>query len=405
MENINNRHFFGSLDALRGIAAVLVIVHNIGWIFPGYENGAILQGYLAVDFFFVLSGFVIYHSYGKRLKTLPDLGRFIWLRIGRLFPLHLFFLMAFVGIEFVRYIAQNQFGITPNFPLFSTNNWSTFISNLFLVQSLGLHDYLSFNVPAWSISVEFATYMIFAALLMLFVSRGRFFVVAAAVSIASYAAISLVGKTNFDFNYDYGILRCTGGFFLGVLTYIAYEKLTAQARSTGHVVINPGVADNLLAPVIIVCLATFLIYKPYYQLDLAFIPLSAITILIFALSPHTLFSKLLNHSAFTKLGSWSYSIYLSHFAVFWVFNQALRLVFDVSTKANPVSGKPVIQTEPMIGLAAAGLAVLTVIIVSRFTYEWIEKPARAKARQLVDNKEETAAISVPEISKMTAPQA
>lgn len=268
----SNRYFFGSLDALRGIASLLVVIHNIGWVFPGYENGAFLQGYLAVDFFFVLSGFVIYHSYRNSLKTLAKFGRFAWLRIGRLRPLHLFFLVVFIGIELARYIAQHQFGMVPNFPLFSYNNWNTFISNLFMVQSLGLHDHLSFNAPAWSISVEIATYLIFAALLTLFIARGKFFLVAASVSIASYAAISLIGKTNFDFNYDYGILRCTGGFFLGVLTYMVFDALTANSRRSGLVVVRPGDLDNLLTPAIILCLSAFLIYKPLHQNDLAIIP-------------------------------------------------------------------------------------------------------------------------------------
>src|SRR5687768_5675625 len=79
---------FIALDSLRGIAAVGVMLFhmgNIGWL-GGFH--AIQNGWLLVDFFFVLSGFVIAASYGERLAQGYSVGKFMALRFGRVVPLH-----------------------------------------------------------------------------------------------------------------------------------------------------------------------------------------------------------------------------------------------------------------------------------------------------------------------------
>ena len=392
MTTAPKRHFFSSLDSLRGIAAIMVVFHHMGWVYFGHNNSAVMHGYLAVDFFFVLSGFVIYHSYGRKIFDLRSLGRFVWLRIGRLLPLHILFLLVFVGIEFVRYFASKHLGMTPNFALFETNNLTTFISNAFLTHSLGLHDSLSYNVPSWSISVEFATYLIFAAALILLAGRARFIIVAIAVVVSNFSAISLLGKTNFDFNYDYGLLRCTGGFFLGTLTYALYDALTKSRQANPMMVTKPADIDNYFAPAILICVVVFFYYKPFHQYDMLFVPLSAGIILALVLTPNTWLSNFLEHKIFTTLGKWSYSIYLSHFAIMWVLNQGIRMVLKVPTLQDPLTGKPVIQTDPVTGLAFAGLAIMIVLIVSRFTYEWVEKPFRNMAKNMLVSRSKSTEI-------------
>jgi peptidoglycan/LPS O-acetylase OafA/YrhL len=72
------------LDGLRGIAAIAVMVyHMVGWFAGGYLFG---HGYMAVDFFFVLSGFVVAHAYSGRLGQAGGFRAFVLARVVRLYP-------------------------------------------------------------------------------------------------------------------------------------------------------------------------------------------------------------------------------------------------------------------------------------------------------------------------------
>ena len=91
-----------------------------------------------VDFFFVLSGFVITHADGERLTSISELGRFVVRRIGRLWPLHVAILVALIALEILRALAQSRMGSAGMRPAFSENHSvSSIITNLLLIQSLG----------------------------------------------------------------------------------------------------------------------------------------------------------------------------------------------------------------------------------------------------------------------------
>jgi len=96
-------HRFVALDSLRGLAALLVVLHHING--AGYLLSLPLfrYGSLAVDFFFVLSGFVIAANYGERLTQGFSIGRFMALRLGRVYPLHLVVLAIFVSLELLQW--------------------------------------------------------------------------------------------------------------------------------------------------------------------------------------------------------------------------------------------------------------------------------------------------------------
>ena len=75
---------FAALDSIRGIAALSVVLFHIGWRDIVGDLSYARNSYLMVDLFFVLSGFVIFYAYGARLKSIPDVSRFMWLRFWRL---------------------------------------------------------------------------------------------------------------------------------------------------------------------------------------------------------------------------------------------------------------------------------------------------------------------------------
>jgi peptidoglycan/LPS O-acetylase OafA/YrhL len=79
----DGRHQFVLLDGLRGVAALAVVVTHALYFFPPTP-----MAYLAVDFFFMLSGFVLAHAYGERLRQGMTAGRFMAIRLIRLYPLY-----------------------------------------------------------------------------------------------------------------------------------------------------------------------------------------------------------------------------------------------------------------------------------------------------------------------------
>jgi peptidoglycan/LPS O-acetylase OafA/YrhL len=151
-----------SLDALRGIAALSVVIWHWQHFFaisgdwqPGWRRGSqplfwllkplYEQGWIAVDLFFALSGFVFFWLYDEAIRE-QRMGpaRFALLRFSRLYPLHL------VTLIIVAVLQMFFFRATGKFFIFDANDWQHFIPNLFLTQQwLPPTIDQSFNGPAW----------------------------------------------------------------------------------------------------------------------------------------------------------------------------------------------------------------------------------------------------------------
>src|ERR1700759_2666613 len=90
---------FEALDALRGICALLVVLFHIPIYHALKGADAFVNLQFCVDMFFALSGFVLCHAYGHRLNDGSEGLRFAWMRLARLWPLHMVMLALFVAIE------------------------------------------------------------------------------------------------------------------------------------------------------------------------------------------------------------------------------------------------------------------------------------------------------------------
>ncbi len=157
------------LESLRGVAALLVTLHHAPpWSPDLHAIGLVRNAYLMVDLFFVLSGFVIWTAYANRIRTARELAQFQFLRFARLYPVHILLLAAFVVLEFLKYVAATRYGVaSPNSAPFDRNNLSAFLQQTLLIQSIVPNGAaLTFNAPAWSISVEFWMYMLFGLVVL-----------------------------------------------------------------------------------------------------------------------------------------------------------------------------------------------------------------------------------------------
>ena len=367
--------FFAPLESLRGVAALIVVVYHAVWLNPVTNMRFFMNGALMVDFFFVLSGFVIFHSYGDRLSSVRDFGRFLWLRLGRLYPLHFAFLLVFAAIEAVKYFAQVRFGIVADKPAFTVNGASAFVQNLFLVHALSPQP-LTFNYPSWSISVEFYAYVLFGMVLIV-MGRGAQFLLASCAIVASSAAVLLIGGqfSLADSGNGWAFFRCCGGFFLGVLTYSLYRATSAgvtQRRKVLQVWLAPSVLGITL-----VFLSLELEAAWSYALPL----LGAALIYATVVYPNRTLTSVLTAAPLRWLGKVSYSIYMVHAAIVWTLTQCLTVILKIPHVT--IAGESHVATSAPLGLLTLTIYLPLVLLLSHFTFRWIEDPFRNWSRRLI----------------------
>jgi peptidoglycan/LPS O-acetylase OafA/YrhL len=162
-----------AFEGARGLAALFVAWYHTQ---IGADHLAVVRGaYLFVDFFFVLSGFVIAGAYTDRLATPQQVKSFFIRRFGRLFPLLAFstlcFLLAANALVLAKHaaLALGHGGALarPGELSFVVSGLPEALATLTMTQGLGFFDRLALNPVSWSISTEFYTYLVFALLCFL----------------------------------------------------------------------------------------------------------------------------------------------------------------------------------------------------------------------------------------------
>lgn len=311
---------FEVLDIFRGIFASLVVLFHLSAFSatPIINNEFIYNSDLFVDFFFVLSGFVIAYSY-QSLKSNEELGRFYKKRFFRLYPLHLIVLLAFVLIELPKHVASAYVHVNKIDNV--SNNIYTFLTNLFLVNSIkfpGIND-VSWNIASWSISAEMIAYLVFG-LTVIFINRSNLakvrVVIYALVILASAVAFYLLAG-NFDLMraFDYGFLRGIMGFFIGVLCYCTFNTIKADCKAMNNMLFTFFEIALLAINIIFVCYGSIL-----KSMGLIYEALFFVTILIFAFEKGWLSTQLKKSKFLHQTGKYSYSIYMVHTLVLSLFN-------------------------------------------------------------------------------------
>lgn len=151
-----------SLTSARGVAAWLVVFYHVRSGAPWLADPLMAvahKGYLAVDFFFLLSGFVIYLS-GHRalLRNGPTaIPSFLARRIARIYPLYALILGGTIAFALLLAATGRDAGGYP---------WAQLPLHIAMMQNWGFTDALSWNHPAWSISAESAAYLLFPLLVL-----------------------------------------------------------------------------------------------------------------------------------------------------------------------------------------------------------------------------------------------
>ncbi len=357
-------HRFVVLDSWRGLAALGVALHHIGGTAPFLNTALHAQLFSAVDFFFVLSGFVIAASYGERLAHGFPLARFAVLRIGRIWPLHAAMVLVYLGLE-LGLLLHGGWGATGREPFSGPRDPVALLPTLLLLQTWFWPDRDLWNVQSWSVSVEIALYC-GAALLW----RGlgaRAYWAAPILAAAALAALSL------NWGLPTQQLRGVAGFGLGMACWPLWQRLQACPVAA----VPATAAEGAVVALVILALMTA---QPLVLLD----PLFALALLVFA-GEHGLLSRLLLTAPARWLGTLSYALYMVHGLV---FGRAFDVLAYVQARlgahwvSSHLGGGDLLMLPALpAALVVTGMLALA-LMVSWLAWRFVEWPARALSRRL-----------------------
>jgi len=222
MSNADER--IDTLDLLRGIAALAVVSLHFAW--PG---GAVPfpRAYLAVDVFFVLSGFVIAYAYQYRLDSGMPVRRYFLARLVRLYPLYIF--ATLLGAA---WIAQ---GLLRQGSIEALGPWALALAGaaLFLPDPLGARALFPLNEPAWSLFFELLVNLLYGALAVRLSNRILGALILAGAALLGFA-IAQMGTLNVGFDWDnaaWGSGRALFSFFVGVGVFRCRQRHRLTAES------------------------------------------------------------------------------------------------------------------------------------------------------------------------------
>lgn len=350
-----------ALTGLRGVAACLVMLYHFmpEAVGPGPAGVFLRHGYLAVDLFFVLSGFVMAMTYAGdfRLGFRPGAyGRFLLKRLGRVYPLYVATtLLCALGF-------YAGLGAPPS--------GAALAGNLLMVQGWGIAE--SLNGPGWSISTEFAAYLLFPLLTAGVLFGGwRMAGLAAGLSLAALlwiaglpdAALLSAGRYGPLDVYDpgtlYPVLRCLAGFTLGLVAWrlASLPRLRPLAESP-----RLGTALALAALLLLALRGSDVLAV------LLFVPL-----IIALATGRSAAARLLEAAPVHWLGTISYSIYLVHRPVIDFLRPPLRSLLEGWQVPHAYSAANLVLLPLALALAA-------------LTFYAIEKPGRQLSRMLANRR-------------------
>ena len=219
------------LTSMRFFAAIWVVLYHY-WPHlagAGAMPGVIAKGYLGVELFFILSGFILCHVY---LASFEDsrfrYGDFIWARLARVYPMHI---ATLIGIGLMAGAAL-LVGIQVDPNILSL---AALPANLTMTQAWGLAPVAGWNHPSWSISAEWFAYLCFPVFAFLAVSVRRWPGVAVAGSLAFMGVLyavfpRLAGFPLTSATYAWGALRIVPTFALGCALFLAWRAGAADSR-------------------------------------------------------------------------------------------------------------------------------------------------------------------------------
>lgn len=357
-----------ALTGARGLPALAIVVFHYfelyGYPALGMWSGVARSSYLWVDFFFMLSGFVLARSAAARFEkgiAWSEAASFIARRLARLYPVHLLMLLLLLAIEIALrlhwageqgvsfFAVQGTPGRTPE----------SFVSNVFLVQAWWLHDSLTWNKPAWFVSAEFALVLLFP--LLAFAIGGRFGVRGVLALVAGLAGIVAVFSLA-----DQGLMGLSfhDGVYRGLVDFIAGMGLSLVALGLGGRL--PATMTDGIAFGVIQVLALWLLFETMtFGPERSAVVLAMALFLASLIADRGIVARFFALAPLMFLGRVSYGVYMGH----WLFITTLPLL-------RAAVGFTPDWTLEALWILAASLAFGILLTLA------VEDPAREPAERL-----------------------
>ncbi len=361
-----SNQYLSNLTPLRGIAALWVFVYHFDGVLvhfvPPGSTQLVAKGYLMVDLFFIMSGFIMCHVYQRSFEaglTARNFKRFIVARFARIYPLHLFVLI--ILIVCVAGVGVGGFNMIYDPAAIPTN--------LLLIHSFGIHKVFTWNVPSWSISAEWWAYMVFPFLVFSLYRKTKpvaalllFFVFISYIALMFWLPRkdpfnpAAIVPHNLDTTFDYGFLRGLAGFVTGMLLYKMYD--TGLFRK---------IFQKDWMALLVVCTTLFCLHVGIN--DGFYVLLFVLVTYTFACNNEMLY-KICNNRLAQYLGKISYSIYLANILILFPYLAGfIKLPGVQYTNTGATAGF-------LVGVGYCLLNMFILIGLSSLTYYGVEKPCR-----------------------------
>jgi peptidoglycan/LPS O-acetylase OafA/YrhL len=325
-----------SIEGLRGLLALLVCVGHLGLNTVAGHVGLYVRFGLAVDLFFVLSGFVLALNYYFHQRTFRSL---LVGRIARLYPLHALTLLMTVCVFWVA--AK---------PI----DWNALWQHAFLVHNIGLPpNRFDLNFPSWSISVEMALSLLFYVVAHRYARLMWPAFLVAGLVLGYLANYGCLGTPNFKgcmepaeniwLVVNAGLLRGAAGFCIGIAAYIVVSRHGDELKRRGSWTLPA-----------LVGLVPFFLIEPWTPEIALLFGLVSFAFLIVTIPNEQ--RSVLRLAPFVLLGEISYSIYLLHIPISFAADEML-------------------PAEVVRGVGKLGLMAF-IIVVAIASYRYFEVPTR-----------------------------
>jgi len=376
--------FIRQLTGIRLVAAVWVLLYHsqgpldaIGLLSMPVLPDFIRVGRLGVDLFFALSGFILAHTYlsslGERLKVDKSV-KFLWLRLARIYPVHLVMLLVAGFAVFAQSIVTGE-----ELDRSWLNPWD-FIKNLLLIQEWGSDPQRGWNFVAWSLSMEWLAYLIFPFMALVLWRMHKHLPTWALCLfwIMSLTPLVIYGLGSSDPYYteNWGsTYRVLTAFTAGAISYLIVDRLRDSDRAA-------AVCDVLafVLPAIVVAASVFLAWlpaavSPITSTDpdaeplpplfhLTLVPLLIAWIGVLALSRRGM-ANLLATKIMVFGGFISYSLYMTHLVWFGLWRAGMKALG--------------IESGPLYALSVVFLLGMS-FVIAYVMWRLVEEPARIQMR-------------------------
>jgi peptidoglycan/LPS O-acetylase OafA/YrhL len=346
------------LQSLRAICVIVVmLVHFTPYPGAFFQNHFLAAS--AVFTFFALSGFIVSLVYYNKINETHDLLTFSKKRFLRMYPMHVLFLLIFLIVEIIKFYIESNYLIQSNNKAFTNNDWSAFISHLFLMNIF--NNVLTFNSPTWTVSGEFITSILFGItsfFLRKDTTKFYFFLI---IIVLIFLIFTIFNQKLIQYTGIYSLLSIIYSFIVGFFCF----KIFFLKNKIFYLLSN-----NYFQ----ICHFLIFISLIYFKKFDFFLPISSGIIIIYLckIKNDNFFEKIFFNNFLIYTGKISYTLYITHYLVYWFYTQLFRHVLKIEN-INSFDNASYVFNYPIFYMTKLLLAFLTTYLISHFLYNQFEK--------------------------------